>query len=140
MALCVPIEILTGKWANRATRESSFEDFNLTVVKPLQKRYVRQLKEAFRDRFTDDEIEEIELIAVDTKNQEEMSKVADRLVRCGVFSLDEAREFVGLEATWEPQDQVRQVYNSGSSSTADKEIEDVEEFVKTIMKKKQWNQ
>jgi phage portal protein BeeE len=54
IALNIPADILFGKNSNRATRESAYEDFNNTVVSPIQSRYVKQLKrglEPYRNLF-----------------------------------------------------------------------------------------
>lgn len=134
IALNIPFDLLSWKNSNRATRDSSFEDFNMTTVQPLQSRYVRQLKKWLRP-FLGDVVDEIELNPIDTKNQLEESQVADKLIRCGVFSIDEWREFIGLDPTNIPENQNRKVYGGGSNSNQDKELDQVQEEVKKIYNK-----
>ncbi len=135
IALNIPYDLLSGKNSNRATRESSYEDFNLTVIKPLQSRYIRQLKEWLRE-FYEDAVDEIELNPVDTKNQLEESQVVDTLIRCWAFTIDMWLEFLWYEATGIAENMAHKVYWWSSNNTSeDKKIEDVKNQVKKIYTK-----
>lgn len=93
IALQCPVDLITGKNSNRATRESSFEDFNLTTIKPIQTRFVRQLREGLRPYFGD-KVDLIEMHPVDTKNEAEMAKTVETLISCGVFTIDMGLEYL----------------------------------------------
>lgn len=114
IALSIPFELLAWKNANRATRDSSFEDFNLTTILPLQQRFVRQLRKWLEQDFPQ-HASLIELNPVDVTNQAEVSKVIDTYIRCGVYSIDQAMEAAWLDPTGLPENQVRKVYGSGAT-------------------------
>ncbi|NDK09765.1 phage portal protein [Candidatus Gracilibacteria bacterium] len=134
IALQIPFDLLSGKNSNRATRESSLEDFNLTTIKPTQARFVRQLKEGLREYFPD-AVDEIEMNPVDTKNQKEEAEVVDKLIRTGVFSIDEGREYIGYEITGAADNMIHKVYGSGNSDKTPEE-DAVEEVLQKMYEKK----
>lgn len=115
IALNIPYELLSWKNSNRATRESSSEDFNVAVIKPWQGRYVRQLREGLREFFPN-HVDEIELNSIDTKNQEEISNVIDKLIRCWVFTIDMGLEYFWYDPTGIAENNIHKVYGSWASS------------------------
>lgn len=141
IALNIPYDLLSWKNSNRATRESSFEDFNLTLIKPIQKRFINQLKEWLRAEFWYN-VDKIELNPVDTKNQLEESQVVNTLIRCWVFSIDMWLDFLWYESTGIAENQIHKVYwwwgGNTSDNTQNQDQAEIQEQVKKMYNTKLW--
>ena len=97
IALNIPYDLLVPEGSARGTKESSLEEFNRDIVSPIQERVIMQILE----QITEEEIQwisEINLIAVDTKNQKEEMEVDTGYRDSGVLTANEIREKLGKDS------------------------------------------
>lgn len=131
IALGIPVDILLPQKASRATKEVSLSELNTDIIWPMQQRVIRQLRAELRADF--DDIDGVDILAIDTKNQLDEMKIQTGFVAGGIITPNEARENMGLEAL--PDGDVLTPASLKRDDTTQEEIAEVEKSIEKIYKK-----
>lgn len=131
IALGIPVDILLPQKASRATKEVSLSELNTDIIWPMQQRVIRQLRAELRADF--DDIDGVDILAIDTKNQLDEMKIQTGFVAGGIITPNEARENMGLEAL--PDGDVLTPASLKRDDATKEEIAEVEKSIEKIYKK-----
>ena len=88
-----PYDLLISDNSNRSVSEVAQEELNKSLVKPLQKRVLRQLKRHLKvlGIFTEELVDSIEFEPVDINNEKEVMEVVTGYKKAGIIDANEAR-------------------------------------------------
>jgi len=92
--LNIPYDLILSDNSNYASSKTAIEQMNKFLVKPEQKRLLKQLKYLFQE---EEGYESIEFVSVDTSDDSEMSTVVNRYVGGPILTPDEGRAMIGKD-------------------------------------------
>jgi HK97 family phage portal protein len=90
VGLNIPFDLLDPEWSARNTKQSSIEEFNSDIVKPIQERVMSQILQ----QLSEEEIPGITGLAfvpIDTSNQKEEMEVETGYKDSGIMTANEVR-------------------------------------------------
>jgi hypothetical protein len=94
VALNIPFDLLDPEGSARATKQSSIEEFNNDIVKPIQERTLNQIIQQISEEEVPG-ISELTFVPIDTSNQKEEMEVDTGYKDSGVLTANEVREKLG---------------------------------------------
>jgi len=91
VALNIPFDLLDPEWSARNTKQSSIEEFNNDIVKPIQERALNQILQ----QISEEEvpwISGLKFVPIDTSNQKEEMEVNTGYKDSGILTANEIRK------------------------------------------------
>jgi HK97 family phage portal protein len=95
VGLNIPFDLLIPEGSARATKQSSIEEFNNDIVKPIQERVLTQIIQ----QLSEEEVQgiwELTFVPIDTSNQKEEMEVETGYKDSGIMTANEVRAKLGL--------------------------------------------